>query len=152
MSGTFYRYLIDTNILVYAHDSSLMVQQTRAIELLSRLQVKGNAAFPAQVLAEFANVALRKLTPSIDFNIILQQVKAIALSFTVLPLTTEIVIEALLAVDQHSFSYYDAQIWAVARIYHIPIVLSEDFNSGATIRDVTFLNPFDTSFDLMTIQ
>jgi len=42
----------------------------------------------------------------------------------------------------HGFSYWDAQIWATARLNQIPIVLSEDFAHGRRIEGVRFLNPF----------
>ena len=45
-------------------------------------------------------------------------------------------------------SYWDAQIWATAKLAGLVAVLSEDFNSGATIEGVTFANPFAPEFDL----
>jgi predicted nucleic acid-binding protein len=45
-------------------------------------------------------------------------------------------------------SYYDAQIWASARLNQIPTVFSEDFASGSTVEGVTFINPFDKDFKL----
>jgi predicted nucleic acid-binding protein len=62
--------------------------------------------------------------------------------FSVLPLTPSIVLEALGGVRDHSMSYYDAQIWAAAKLAQIPVVLSEDFPTGATIEGVQFVNPF----------
>jgi predicted nucleic acid-binding protein len=41
-------------------------------------------------------------------------------------------------------SYYDAQIWAVARLGQVAVVLSEDFNPGAVLDGVAFTNPLDT--------
>lgn len=45
-------------------------------------------------------------------------------------------------------SYYDAQVWAAAKLNQVPVVLSEDFPSGATVEGVTFLDPLAASFDL----
>ncbi|NET57277.1 MAG: PIN domain-containing protein [Symploca sp. SIO2E6] len=152
VSGTSkFRYLLDTNIIVYLNDPQDIVRQMRANQLIIRLKTLQNAALPAQVLAEFINVAVRKLKPHMDLRAIEQQIEGYIQDFTVLPLTQEIVIEALQGVRNYQFSYYDAQIWAVARLHQIPIVLSEDFNSGSTVGQVTFINPFDNTFDLTTL-
>ena len=43
---------------------------------------------------------------------------------------------------------WDAQIWAVAYLHQIPIVLSEDFQNNQVIEGVRFLNPFSPTFEL----
>jgi predicted nucleic acid-binding protein len=50
-------------------------------------------------------------------------------------------------VIRYQLSYYDAQIWAVARLNRIPLVLSEDFSDGSVIEGVRFANPFADGFD-----
>jgi len=45
-------------------------------------------------------------------------------------------------------SYWDAQIWASARLNQIPLILSEDFDAGAIIEGVRFVNPFAGDFEL----
>ena len=54
-------YLLDTNVLIYPHDQAEAVKGHRASEVLRQLSQSGRAALSAQALAEFANVALRKL-------------------------------------------------------------------------------------------
>jgi predicted nucleic acid-binding protein len=54
----------------------------------------------------------------------------------VLPLTGPVALEALRGVREHLLSYYDAQIWAVARLGQVGAVLSEDFNLGAVLDGV----------------
>ena len=56
------------------------------------------------------------------------------------------VLEAVRGLRDHGFPYYDAQIWAAARLNQIPIVLSEDFASGSTVEGVTFIDPFAEGF------
>jgi len=52
--------LVDTNILVYAHDRDAGGEHVRAIELLARLARPRELAVSAQILNELANVLLRK--------------------------------------------------------------------------------------------
>ncbi len=146
------RYLLDTNIILYPHDASDPARQARAIEVLRRVGVGPSAAIPAQVLAEFVNVARRKFSPPLDFDTIYRQVEGLARVFPVFPLTSAVILEATRGVRVHQFAYYDAQIWAIANLYQIPVVLSEDFNTGAVIEGVEFLNPLADTFDLDTLS
>jgi predicted nucleic acid-binding protein len=45
-------------------------------------------------------------------------------------------------------SFWDAQIWAAARLNQIPIIFSEDFNAGSAIEGVRFTNPFASGFQI----
>jgi predicted nucleic acid-binding protein len=110
------------------------------------------AILPAQVLSEFANVCLRKLEPRPDPAAVQREVERLLLAFPVLPLTGPVVLEALRGVREHLLSYYDAQIWAVARLGQVGVVLSEDFNPGAVLDGVSFANPLDPAFDLLALR
>jgi predicted nucleic acid-binding protein len=71
-----------------------------------------------------------------------------ARAFPVYDTSLQVVLEALRATIRYQMHYYDAQIWAVARVNHISLVLSEDFADGAVIEGVRFANPFAEGFDL----
>ena len=141
------RYLFDTNVLVYAVDPREPAKRDRAREAIRRAVASGSAALPAQALSEYANVRLRKLRPAPEPGAILREVERLLLAFPVLPLTGPVVLEALRGVRDHGLSYYDAQIWAVARLGQVGVVLSEDFNPGAVLEGVRFANPLDPAFD-----
>jgi predicted nucleic acid-binding protein len=145
------RYVLDTNVLVYALDRREPEKRDRAREVLRRLGTSG-AILPAQVLSEFANVCLRKLEPRPDPAAVQREVERLLLAFPVLPLTGPVVLEALRGVREHLLSYYDAQIWAVARLGQVGVVLSEDFNPGAVLDGVSFANPLDPAFDLLALR
>lgn len=70
------------------------------------------------------------------------------LSWQVLDLTGPIVLEAACGVHTYQMAYWDAQIWASARLNQIPIVFSEDFNVGSVIEGVRFINPLAEDFNL----
>lgn len=140
-------YLLDTNILVYTYDVEAPRKQERALDVIERLGRQPQAALPAQVLAEFANVALKHLDPPLPVEEVYTQIELYESAFPVLPLTRPIVLEAIRGIRDHQFAYYDAQIWAAARLNQVPVVLSEDFATGATVEGVTFLNPLDPEFE-----
>jgi predicted nucleic acid-binding protein len=145
------RYLLDTNILVYVHDGREPDKQVRAKEVLARVGSEPSAALPAQALAELASVALRKLKPPMDPTLLYTQVEALERAFPVLPLTPAVVLEAIRAVRERKLSYYDAQVWAVAKLGQIPVLLSEDFDSGSVLEGVTFVDPFALEFDVSSL-
>src|SRR5215210_5240221 len=145
------RYVVDTNVLVYALDRREPKKRERAREVLRRVGGAGTAALPAQVLSEFANACLRKLEPRPEPKAVRREVERLMLAFPVLPLTGPVVLEALRGVGEHQLSYYDAQIWAVARLGQVNVVLSEAFNSGAVLDGVSFTDPLDFAFDLVTL-
>jgi predicted nucleic acid-binding protein len=141
-------YLLDTNLLVYCFDDRAPEKQKRAHDLLDRVGRKPSAALPAQVLGEFANVMLYTMEPPLPPDAIYEQVQLYKKVFPVYPLTPAVSLEAVRAVKEHSFRYFDAQIWATAKLNQIPVVLSEDFAVGATVEGVTFENPLAEEFDL----
>lgn len=149
------RYLLDTNVLIYGFDASDSAKQTRSLDIVARLGKPGPsgiaAALPAQALAEFARVGMSKLVPALTADEIYGQVELYERVFPVLPLTPGVVLEAIRGVRDHSFSYFDAQIWAVAKLNQVPTVLSEDFASGSMVEGVSFANPFSPTFDISAL-
>ncbi len=146
------RYLVDTNLLVYALDRREPEKRERAREVLRRVGGAGTAALPAQVLSEFANACLKKLEPRPEPGAVRREVERLMLAFPVLPVTGPVVLEALRGVREYMLSYYDAQIWAVARLGQVDVILSEDFNPGAVLDGVSFTNPLDPAFDLADLS
>ena len=145
------RYVVDTTVLVYALDRREPEKREHAMEVLRRVGGTGTAALPAQVLSEFGGACLRKLEPRPDPTTVRREVEHLMLAFPVLPLTGPVVLEALRGVGEHLLPYYDAQIWAVARLGQVGLVLSEDFKAGAVLDGVSFANPLDPEFDLAAL-
>ena len=146
------RYVVDTNLLDYALERREPEKRERAREVLRRVGRDGTAALPAQVLSVFANACLKKLQPRPESQAVRREVERLMLAYPVLPLTGPVVLEALRGVDEHVLSYYDAQIWASARLGQVGMVLSEDFNPGAVLDGVSFANPLDPAFDLAALS
>jgi predicted nucleic acid-binding protein len=57
-------------------------------------------------------------------------------------------VEAVRGVSAHRLSYWDALIWATAKLNRIPTVFSEDFSDGRVIEGVSFHNPFAAGFQI----
>ncbi|MBC7240776.1 MAG: hypothetical protein H5T71_11835, partial [Chloroflexi bacterium] len=86
--------------------------------------------------------------PPLTWAQITERVQNYLAAWRVLEVTGPIVMEAVRGVAQHGFSYWDAQIWATARLNQIPVVLSEDLGSrSASVEGVWFVDPFAPEFD-----
>ena len=56
-------------------------------------------------------------------------------------------LEAARGVRQHRLRFYDAQIWATARLNQVPTIFTEDFEDGRRLEGVQFVNPLVSGFD-----
>jgi predicted nucleic acid-binding protein len=100
-----------------------------------------------QVLGEYW-VATRRLTHPIPEAEAEARVRAYLRTMRLVPYEVPLVLETIRATRRYGFHYYDAQLWAAARLAHIPVLLTEDGPSGAEIEGVRFVDPFAKDFDL----
>ena len=140
--------LVDTNLLVYAHDRGEYRKQERAIETLRGLQLTAGAILSAQCLGEFFRAVTRGPQPKLTLEEAALQVDLLARAWPVLDVTPQIVLEAVRGVQDHQLAYWDAQVWATARLNQIPVIFSEDFAVGSILEGVRFVNPFAVDFQL----
>lgn len=137
-------YLIDANVLVYAFDAGDRKRSARARAWLDALVERGAGALSVQALTEFANVALRRMHPAWSARDVSATVLDLSRAFDLVSVTPLVVVEALRGVDQHGMSFFDAQMWAAARLHQIPYLLTEDMAVGTTVDGVTVVDPFAT--------
>lgn len=140
--------LVDSNVLIYAHDLGEFEKQGKAQEILRHLQAHGNGRLSVQCLSEFFSITTRGKSPKLTVAEATLQVENFVQAWTVLDLTPQIILEAVRGAQRYQIAYWDAQIWASARLNQIPVVFSEDFNVGATLEGVRFVNPFAPEFVL----
>ena len=50
---------------------------------------------------------------------------------------------AVIAVEQHGLSFWDAMLWATARRAGCRVLLSEDFQDGRDLGGILFVNPLE---------
>lgn len=139
MTGT---YLIDTNILVYAYDRSEPVKQAKALEILDALAREGSGMLSPQILSEFFTVVTKKIPAPMSIEQGYTSLNNFIQFWDVVDLTGAVVLEAARGVKDHYLSFWDALVWATARMNQIPAVLSEDFSHNSVLDGVRFIDPF----------
>jgi predicted nucleic acid-binding protein len=134
--------LVDTNIAVYAYDPAEPQKRSRAQDLLRELSQGEMLFLSVQVLNEFVAVLLRRSPEGRRSGEVLEITRELSSLGTVLPLTATMTWLALQAVVDHSLSFWDALIWATAKVHGLSRVYSEDFQHGRILDGVQFINPF----------
>ncbi len=137
--------LVDTNVLVYAYDRSEPVKQPRAIEILDTLAMSARGVLTTQVLAEFFVIATSRIREPLSIVVAREQVIAFCDGWPVLDVTPMVIREALRGVQDYQLHYWDAQLWASAKLNQIPIIATEDLPSADSIEGVRFIDPFGPS-------
>src|SRR5579864_3836352 len=141
-------FLVDTSVLTYAYDVRDRVRQVRAADCLRELASTRQGALSAQILGEFFWVATRRLDPPLTAAEAERSMTNYSRSWPVYPITTQAVLEAARGVQRYQFAYWDALIWATAKLNNVQTVLTEDQPSSSLIEGVRFLDPFGAAFDI----
>ncbi len=139
--------LVDTNVLIYAHDSRELAKQARAARVLTDLPA-ANTYISVQALSEFFSITTKGATPMLTVAEAAREVELFFQGWPVLPVTPAVVLEATRGVRILKLAYGDALLWATARLNQVPVIFSEDFSSGSVLEGVRFVNPFSEDFVL----
>ena len=133
------RFTLDSNILVYAVDSSDEERHRRAKEVIGTMLTQ-DCVLTLQSLGEFYFTVTRKgkLPPSLAKK----QVEGWQALFSVVAAGPATLNRAIAAVEFHQLSFWDAMLWSAARDAGVTLLLSEDFQNGQELGGVRIVNPF----------
>ncbi len=132
---------LDTNILVYAADSSLPDKQRQARTLMNGLAAQSEGVLSTQVLQEFYVATTRKL------NVAPLQAKNMVHAFghfEVVTVTPDLIEDAIDCSILAQLSFWDALILVAAESAQCSHLWTEDLSHGQIIRGVRVINPFLT--------
>lgn len=131
----------DTNILIYADDTSDQIKQNKADELFRKHFEEGTSVLSLQVLQEYYSVLTRKL--GTDPHAAQRRVEILS-SSNVVRFQVRDVISAIELHRLVQISFWDAMIVHAARIGGASVLYSEDFQHGKVLGGVRVVNPFIT--------
>ena len=135
------KVFLDTNIIIYAYDTSAEEKHRIANNIMVDLWNSGSGVISTQVLQECFVTITQKILKPLDITIARNIVKDL--------LTWDVVINAgqciLDAIDIHlkfKYSFWDSMIIQAAIRGGATLLLSEDLSDGQTINGVKIKNPF----------
>jgi len=130
----------DTNVVVYAYDTTAGVKHERARLLLERLWSEGIGAVSVQVLQELFVTLTRKIPRPLDTPAARAIVADLATWHVIEPTAAD-VLAAVDASVRWQISFWDAMILIAAERAGAAVVWSEDLNATQTFDGVSVRNP-----------
>jgi predicted nucleic acid-binding protein len=135
------RAFVDTNVLLYAHNSTEATKQPIARTLLEGLWQTRMGVISTQVLQEFYVVATGRFKRPLARNEAREIVELYS-AWPVVLLAPSIILSATQLEERHQVSFWDALILEAARVAGAERLLTEDMQHGQVIEGVRVENPF----------
>jgi predicted nucleic acid-binding protein len=135
---------VDTNVLVYAHDSSDPRRHPVAAALVDDLWRSRDGVLSTQVLTEFYAVVTRKFDPPMPRREARGLIDIYA-AWPVVQVDPPLIVAASALEEKHSLSFWDALIIEAAQRAGADRLVSEDLQTGRRIAGLVIDNPFLTS-------
>ena len=131
---------VDTNILMYAHDTAAGEKHERARALVEELWRARTGVVSTQVLQELIVNLRRKAAKPLD-PAAAREVVVDYLAWQVVVNSGESILHALDLEQQHRISFWDALIVHAAEVSGSSVLYSEDLSNGQRYGAVTVVNP-----------
>jgi predicted nucleic acid-binding protein len=132
---------VDTNILVYAHDTSAGAKHMCARELIRDLWESGEGCLSIQVLQEFYVNVTRKVASPLSPSAASMIIADLSQWAVHCPSPTD-VLNAIDLHSRHQISFWDAMIVASAVRMGCGVLWSEDLNKGQAYDRIEVQSPF----------
>jgi predicted nucleic acid-binding protein len=134
------KFFVDTNILMYAHDTSAGAKHERAKALVEELWRDRTGAVSTQVLQELSVNLRRKAGRPLDVKAT-REIVTDYLAWQVVVNGGEAIVEALDLEARYQISFWDALVIHAAQASGAEILYSEDLSDGETYGSVRVVNP-----------
>jgi predicted nucleic acid-binding protein len=134
------KYFVDTNILMYAHDTSAGEKHERAKALVEELWRDRKGVVSTQVLQELAVNLRRKIAKPLDAKAT-RDIVADYLTWQIVVNGGDSIFEALELEARYQISFCDALVVQAAQSAGTQVLYSEDFSNGQLYGPVRVINP-----------
>ena len=134
------KYFVDTNILMYAHDTSAGAKHERAKALVEELWRNRTGVVSTQVLQELAVNLRKKAGRPLDAKAT-REIVTDYLTWQVVVNGGESILEALDLEARFQISFWDALVVQAAHTSGADVLYSEDLSDGQTYGAVRVINP-----------
>ena len=133
------RVFFDTNVVVYAQDSTEPWKRDKAQRIICDALADGTGVVSGQVLGETYVTLVKKL--GFDDERAAAEIRLLS-QLKVVEISSSLVMRAIQIKADCQLSYWDALIIAAAEAASCETVWSEDLSDGQVYGEVTVRNPF----------
>ena len=137
---------LDTNILIYTHDSQDERKYQISRHIVAELTLKRSFAVSIQVINEYYNVATSKPEQKERRSVYRDNARRLRHACTA-PLNLEVAETAWSLQEITNYAWWDLLIIASALKAGCRYLLTEDMTHGHEFGDLTIVNPFFADFD-----
>ncbi len=134
------KYFVDTNILMYAHDTSAGEKHERARTLVEELWRDRTGVVSTQVLQELSVNLRKKVRRPLDAKAT-REIVADYLTWQVIVNGGDSILEALELESRYELSFWDALVVQAAQASGAEVLYSEDLSNGQRFGPVRVVNP-----------
>lgn len=132
---------VDTNVLIYAHDTSAGEKHRKAQDLIKDLWRSRSGCLSIQVLQEFYVNVTRKVARPLPASVAVQIMTDLS-TWQVHSPTAGDVLTAIRLQERYQVNFWDAMVITSALALGCTTLWSEDLSAGQTYDRVTVANPF----------
>jgi len=132
---------VDTNVLVYAHDTAAGAKHERARELVQDLWRDRSGVLSTQVLQELCVNLRKKAGRPVDLRTA-REIITDYLAWELHVNTGADILEALELEERYQISFWDALVIQAAGAAGANVLYSEDLSDGQEYGSVRVINPF----------
>lgn len=135
---------VDTNVILYAYDTSARGRHVAAAELVGELGRTRRGAISIQVLQKFYVNAVAKIAGRLEPEEARRRLRVLGRWPVYSPLPSDVITASAIS-ETHRVSFRDAMIVRSAGELGCDVLWSEDLSSGQTIAGVEIRDPFATA-------
>ncbi len=127
---------LDTNVLIYLHDSTDTLKHDKALELMAMMPIVSS-----QVVSEYLNV-LRRILKVHKTKLLGEAITWLAVC-QIIPVTFSTLQTAHSLIGTYDFQMFDSIVVAAALQANCTILYSEDMHHGLVVENqLSIINPF----------
>lgn len=135
------KVFVDTNVLMYAHDTTTGAKHEAAAALVAEIWRRGQGVLSTQVLQELAVNLRRKAGRPLDAAAV-RAIVSDYLAWEVVVNNGDSILGALEIESQHRISFWDALVLHAAAAAGAGVLYSEDLNDGQIYGTVRVVSPW----------
>ncbi|MBI4377531.1 MAG: PIN domain-containing protein [Nitrospinae bacterium] len=135
------RVFVDTNILIYAHDTSAGIKHKKAQDIIVDLWESGLGILSIQVLQEFFVCVTNKISKPLTLDKTKEIIESL-LKWNIVVNDGEFILKAIEIHRRYRYSFWDSMIIQAAIKGNANFLLSEDLSNDQIIEGVRVKNPF----------